>query len=278
MPYTDIMTFDEFRLFRDLIHNECGIFLKEAKRDFLKAKIEKRLNVLNMNSYFNYYRLIKDENNRRELCELLDIITINETYFFRNTPQFEILREKTIPELVAQKQKTGNYNLTMWSAGCSTGEEPYSMAIEALEAISGISFWNVQIIASDISMRCIEIAHDGAYSAERLKDVPEKYLQKYFIRSGDFYHVTDAVKRLVIFDFHNLKHENGLENVDVIFCRNVMIYFDVEEQKRIVARFQNALNVGGYLFLGHAESLHGIANGDFRFIYWNKGTAYQKVR
>ena len=254
---SDVMTPDEFKLFRDLIHNECGIFLKEEKRDFLKMRVEKRLKTLSIGSYFNYYRYVKDERNRRELSSLLDSITINETYFFRNTPQFEILRERVIPELIERKRKAGDYNLMAWSAGCATGEEPYSIAIE---------IW-----------RCIETGQKGVYSGEKLKDVPPEYLAKYFIYSDESYQVLDNVKRLVIFDFHNLKHENGLTEVDVVFCRNVMIYFDIEEQKRIVARFQKVLNTDGYLFLGHAESLQGIANGDFRFLYLNKGTAYQKV-
>lgn len=276
--WSDVMTPDEFRLFRDLIHNECGIFLKEEKRDFLKTRVEKRLKALNMGSYFNYYKYVSGNKNRRELSSLLDSVTINETYFFRNIPQFEILREKVIPELIERKRKSGDYNLIIWSAGCATGEEPYSIAIEILEAIPDIFRWNVQIIASDISWRCIEIAQDGAYPKDKLKDVPEEYLKKHFIFSHDSYQVSDGVKRLVVFDFHNLKHENGLADVDVIFCRNVMIYFDAEEQKRIISRFQRVLNTGGYLFLGHAESLHGLTNGDFRFLYWNKGTAYQKVK
>jgi chemotaxis protein methyltransferase CheR len=275
---TDVMTPDEFKLFRDLIHNECGIFLKETKKDFLRTKVEKRLKALNIGSYFRYYQHIKDDKDKKELTNLLDNITINETSFFRNMPQFEILREKVLPELIGRKRKTGDYNITLWSAGCATGEEPFSMAIETLEAITDSVLWNIKIIASDISLRCLEIAQNGIYPKERLKDIPDKYLARYFKQSGDFYQVKDDIKRLVIFDYHNLRHENGITNVDVIFCRNVMIYFDIEEQKRLVARFKKGLNIGGYLFIGHAESLHGLTNGDFRFLFWNKGTAYQKVK
>ncbi len=274
----DVMTPDEFKLFRDLIYTECGIFFREEKRDFLKSRIEKRLKTLKMGSYFHYYKYVKDDRNKREMFDFLDSITINETFFFRNMPQFEILREKVVPELLERKRKMGDYNLIFWSAGCATGEEPYSMAIEILESVQDAYRWNIQLIASDISWRCIEVAQNGAYPKEKFNETPQKYLDKYFVPSGGFYQVKDDLKRVVIFDFHNLKHENGLCNVDVIFCRNVMIYFDMEEQKRIVSRFQRVLNTGGYLFLGHAESLHGMTNGDFRFIYWNKGTAYQKIR
>ncbi len=274
---TDVMTTDEFRLFRDLIHNECGIFFNETKKDFLRTRIEKRLRAQNIGSFFRYYKLVTGDKNVKELSSLLDSVTINETSFFRNMPQFEILREKVLPELIGRKRRTGDYNLILWSAGCATGEEPYSMAIETLEAIPDSTHWNIKIIAADISLRCLEIAQSGIYNKEKLRDIPEKYLRKYFICLDDFYKVRDDVKRLVIFDYHNLKHENGMTDIDVIFCRNVMIYFDFEEQKRIVSRFKRILNKGGYLFLGHAESLHGISNGDFKFIYWNKGATYQKV-
>lgn len=274
---TDVMTVDEFKLFRNLIHNESGIFINESKRDFLRSRIEKRLKVNNIGSYFRYYKHVTEYRNRNELFNLLDCITVNETSFFRNMPQFEILRKKVLPELIETKRKRGDFNLKFWSAGCSTGEEPYSMAIEAMESVPDLSRWNLKIIASDISLRCLEVAQSGIYPRERLKDLPERYLAKYFIVSGNFYQVKDNIKRLIIFDYHNLKHENNLTDVEVIFCRNVMIYFDIEEQKRIVSMFKNALSAEGYLFLGHAESLYGITNGDFRLIFLDKGAAYQKV-
>ena len=276
MNYSEVMTFDEFKLFRDLIYKECGIFFKEGKRDFLKIRIERRLKTLNIRSYFNYYRHVKDD--KKELWSLLDCITINETTFFRNMPQFELFKERVLPELIEKKQKTGDYNLMFWSAGCATGEEPYSIAIETVEAIPDTFRWNLRIIATDISLRCLKIAQDGTYPKEKIRDVPEKYFSKYFVSSDDLCKIKDDVKRFVIFDYHNLKHENGINNIDIIFCRNVMIYFDTEEQKRITEKFQKVLNTGGYLFLGQAESLHGLTNGNFKFHCWNKGTAYQKVK
>lgn len=272
-----VMTHDEFRLFRDLIHEECGIFLKDAKKDFLNARIEKRLKSLEFGSYFHYYKYVKHDTNRRELCALLDSITINETSFFRNMPQFEILGEKVIPEIVARKRRSGDYNLVFWSAGCSTGEEPYSIAIETLESVPDSYLWNIQVIASDISLRCLEVAQNAVYPKAGLKYIPQEYIDKYLRCEGDVFTVKDELKRYVIFDYHNLKHENGINSVDVIFCRNVMIYYDSEEQKRIINRFSQILNPGGYLFLGHAESLQSLGGRDFRFVYSNKGTAYQKT-
>lgn len=275
--YTNIMTTDEFNLFRNLIHNESGIFIKESRKDFLRTRIEKRLREQNIGSYFRYYKHVTDYKNRKELFNLLESVTINETYFFRNMPQFEILKKKVLLDLLERKRKRGDFTLRLWSAGCATGEEPYSIAIAATETIPDISRWNLKIIGSDISLRCLEIAQSGIYHKEKLKDIPEQYLKNYFISTGEFYEMRDDIKRFVEFDYHNLKHENGIAEIDVIFCRNVLIYFNAEEQKRIITNFKRILNEGGYLFLGHAESLQGISNGDFKFVYSNKGAAYQKI-
>ncbi|MEK6693220.1 MAG: protein-glutamate O-methyltransferase CheR [Nitrospirota bacterium] len=275
--YTNIMTTDEFNLFRNLIHNESGIFIKESRKDFLRTRIEKRLREQNIGSYFRYYKHVTDYKNKKELFNLLESVTINETYFFRNMPQFEILKKKVLLDLLERKRKRGDFTLRLWSAGCATGEEPYSIAIAATETIPDISRWNLKIIGSDISLRCLEIAQSGIYHKEKLKDIPEQYLKNYFISTGEFYEMRDDIKRFVEFDYHNLKHENGIAEIDVIFCRNVLIYFNAEEQKRIITNFKRILNEGGYLFLGHAESLQGISNGDFKFVYSNKGAAYQKI-
>lgn len=272
------MTDDEFKILRDVVHKESGIFLNENKQNFLASRVDKRLKVLNMNSYFQYYKYIKG-NNQDELREFIDCVTINETYFFRNIPQFEMFREKVIPEVTGRKRMTREYNLVVWSAGCATGEEAYSIAIELAESIPDAPLWNIKVVASDISLRCLDIASKGKYPSEKLRDVPEKYLSSCFRQNGDHFEVKEHIKKSVVFDYHNLQHENNLRNIDVIFCRNVMIYFPQDEQKRLVARFARSLKNEGYLFIGHAESLQGTtANGEFRFIYSNKGSAYQKVQ
>ncbi len=271
------MTEDEFRIFRDLVHRECGISLHADKKDFLRAKIEKRLGALNIGSYFQYYKYLT-EKNRDELCIFIDSVTINETHFFRNAPQFEMFREEVLPELLEGKRRRRDYRFNVWSAGCATGEEPYSIAMELAEAIPDALLWNIKIVASDISLRCLGLANSGRYDPEKLNELPEHYRGKFFKRVGEYYEVKSTIKNLVTFDYHNLQHENGLSEMDVIFCRNVMIYFDIVEQRRLVERFIRILNPGGYLFLGHAESLQGImTNGDFKFHYWKKGAAYQRV-
>jgi chemotaxis protein methyltransferase CheR len=249
------MTDDEFKIFRDLIHRECGISLNDNKKDFLRVRVEKRLKALDQRSFFQYYKYVT-EKNRDELCLFIDSVTINETSFFRNIPQFEMFREKVLPEVIERKRLNRDYNLGIWSAGCATGEEPYSIAMGVVEAIPDISLWKINIIASDISLRCLEIANKGIYPMEKLKEVPERYKSKCFKQSGENFEVKDSIKKFVVFDYHNLKHENGIANIDIIFCRNVMIYFDADEQKRIVERFNRVLRTNGYLFLGHAETLN----------------------
>ena len=272
------MTDDEFKILRDLVHRESGIYLNENKKSFLMSKVDKRISLLNMGSYFQYYKHVIG-NNQNELREFIDSVTINETYFFRNTPQFDMFREKVIPEITGKKRAARDYSLIIWSAGCATGEEAYSIAIELAESIPDASLWNIRVVASDISLRCLEIASRGKYLPEKLRDVPEQYLSRCFRKNGEHFEVREHIKKSVIFDYHNLQHENNLKDIDIIFCRNVMIYFPSDVQKRLVARFFRILRHEGYLFIGHAESLQGITNnGEFRFIYSNKGTAYQKVQ
>lgn len=271
-----ILTNDEFRLFAQLIYDESGISIKETKRDFLQSRLQKRLQANGCQSFYRYYKLVTDkEQGRRELMDLVDSLTINETSFFRNRPQFDILESMVIPEL--KRRKAGNLRLRFWSAGCSRGHEPYSIAMSILNSLDFPDAWDIKIIASDISLRALEAAQKGVYNENEVSDIEPQYLEAYFKRTNGLYQVKPIVKRLVVFDYHNLKHENGLSGLDAIFCRNVMIYFDRQEQKRLIQKFHNALAEGGYLFLGHAESLQGLSD-DFKFIYHNKGAVYQKVR
>jgi chemotaxis protein methyltransferase CheR len=269
---------DEFRLFRDLIHRECGLYFGDNKRAFLSSRIGKRLTAKSMGSFYRYYRYLKEggREQEEELLRLLDILTINETAFFRNRPQFEFLEEVVIPELAEEKKKRGDFLFRIWSAGCSTGEEPYSIAISTLESLSPRSAWEIRIYASDLSLTALERADFGVYPEAKLQGVGVEREGRYFAEAAEGFRVRDEVKRLVIYDFHNLKHENGLRDLDVVFCRNVLIYFDPEEQQRVVAKLVRALKPGGYLFLGHSESVQGKIE-DLKFVHHGRGTAYRKV-
>ena len=276
------MTNEEYLLFRSLIYNESGMYFKDTKKEFVESKIIKRLKANNIRSIYRYYKhLISESEGKREFLVLIDTLRIGETSFFRNRPQFDLFREKILPEVIEEKKKAVCKAVKIWSAGCSTGEEPYTIAMECYEAVEknyrrGLTPPLLEIIGSDISFSALKTAKAGIYSKERIEEVEEKYLMKYFNVEDGNYTVSEQIRRCTVFDFHNLKNENGLRDIDIIFCRNVMIYFDLAEQKRLIDKFYASLKPGGYLFIGHSETLQGL-DDRFKFTYFNKGTAYKRI-
>ncbi len=273
------MTDDEFRLFRDFILKECGLFFANGKKSFLSARIAKRVISSSKNSFYRYYRYLQGngDDQKAELMKLLDLLTINETRFFRNRPQFELLEQIVLPTVIDTKKNRESLQLRVWSAGCSTGEEPYSIAISILETLLRWQNWDVRIFASDLSLSVLETANRGIYEASRLDGIIPERVKRYFEPCSEGYAVREVLRSKVIYDFHNLKYENGLKDLDIIFCRNVLIYFDPEEQIRVLNKFIQALSPGGYLFLGHSESVLGLTD-ELSFVHHNKGTAYRKVQ
>ncbi len=270
-----MLTEEEFRLFRNLIYQESGIYLKETKKDFLEHRVVKRMNETKTQSPYWYYKLVKEQGSA-ELVTLLDLMTVNETSFFRNRPQIDLFHRIVLPGIISKKQFDAAKKLRIWSAGCSTGEEPYTIAMLVHHELIGRPGWEVKIYASDLSLKALQAAQRGEYSLEKvMATVDDDYISRYFTKSAATARLNDEIRRMVVFDYHNLKNDNGLRDLDVIFCRNVMIYFDTEEQKRLVAKFYESLTPGGHLLIGHAESLQGWNTG-FRFIYHKGGTAYKK--
>jgi chemotaxis protein methyltransferase CheR len=230
---------------------------------------------LGLKTGYEYYCYINaSEGKYQELPALLDSLMICETSFFRNQPQFDLLREVVLPELVRKKEKAGTRLLRVWSAGCSTGQEPYSAAITLIESLPDLNSWSTRVFASDLSFTALERAQSGLYRPDQMKGVDAHRVARYFRQENGHYVMDESVRNRVIFDYHNLKHDNGLRGLDIIFCRNVMIYFDSDEQRRLVHRFANCLVPGGYLFLGHAESLQGLSTR-FVMLHRNKGIAYR---
>ena len=179
-----------------------------------------------------------------------------------------------LPDLVAKKEKAGTRLLRVWSAGCSTGQEPYSAVITLLESLPDLDSWTIRVFASDLSFTALERAQCGLYRADQLKGIDPQRIARYFRQENGHYVMSEGIRKRVIFDYHNLKHDNGLRGLDIVFCRNVMIYFDAEEQRKLVNRFANCLVPGGFLFLGHAESLQGLSTR-FAMLHRNKGIAYR---
>ena len=273
--YSSILTESEYRLFKDLIYDECGVCIGAEKRVFLESRLRRRMEDLGITSAYEYYCLLKHFDGRaQELPELLDILMICETSFFRNQPQFDLLRDAVLPEIVARKWNASSRLIRVWTAGCSTGQEPYSVAIGLLEWLPEPDSWSIRVLASDLSFTALEQARRGVYRPDQVKGMDVQCVAKYFKSVNGNHMVSEAVKKSVMFDYHNLKCENGMRSLDMIFCRNVMIYFDLEEQRRLISRFSECLVPGGYLFLGHAESLQGLSNR-FAMVHRNKGIAYR---
>jgi len=265
----------EYRLLRELVYEECGFNLGAEKRTFLESRIRRRMEELGVTSAGDYYFLVKHSAHRgNELPAFLDSLMICETSFFRNAPQFGLLRDQILPELVSRKEKAGSRLIRVWSAGCSTGQEPYSALIAMLESLSDADSWSLRVYASDLSYTALERARAGAYRKDQLKGIDEALREKYFEAHEGGFVISKALKRRVAFRHENLKKDGGLRDLDIIFCRNVLIYFDAKEQKRLVKQFARCLIPGGYLFLGHAESLQGISN-EFSMLHKNKGIAYR---
>ena len=266
----------------------------EHRIHFLCDRLQRRLKACNLDSFYSYYRLLTSREGKKELEALLENLTVNETSFFRNIPQLELFSKVVLENLLHKKQERRDWSLRFWSAGCSTGQEPYTMAIQLCDALAyyylrnPLPFdmpspkplipppWKVEIIASDISYSALLQAEQGIYTDHQMESVDYTCRLRYFEKMGDKYSVKATLKRLVQFDFHNLKAEFLPQGNDVIFCRNVMIYFDEAEQKRLIDKFHRCLNPEGYLLVGHAESLFGLTT-KFKMIHQNNGTAYQRT-
>ncbi|MEW6049882.1 MAG: protein-glutamate O-methyltransferase CheR [Candidatus Zixiibacteriota bacterium] len=273
------MTAEEFGLIRDFIHERSGIFFPENKMYLVKNRLARRMEDLQIKTVRDYFYHVKYDLSLKEFHRLMDLVTTNETSFFRNEPQLQCFSDEALP-LVINEQSTrkGNRTLRIWSAGCSTGEEPYTLAIIILERLRNAAGWNIEIVANDISEQVLQKARLGEYSGITMRGVRPDLLARYFSRSGDSYRVNPEVKALVKFSHMNLNDSRKLAMVsgmDMVFCRNVMIYFSDDVKRQIVRGFYNALRPGGYLFIGHSETLHGISKA-FKLVYFKNALVYQK--
>jgi len=288
------LTDAELKLLQTLVYQECGMYFDDRRSHFLKDRLQRRLKACHLDSFYHYYRLLTSREGKQELSALLENLTVNETSFFRNKPQLELFQKTILEELLHHKQERRDWTLRIWSAGCSTGQEPYTAAILICDALAyyylrnPLPFdvpspkplipppWRLEVLASDMSYASLRVGQEGLYNENQMEPVEYTCRLRYFEKVGERYAVKEALKELVQFDFHNLKTEFLPRRNDVIFCRNVMIYFDEAEQKRLVEKFWHCLNPGGYLLVGHAESLFGLTT-KFRMIHHNNGTAYQWV-
>lgn len=271
---------DTFRQLRDHIYTLTGIYFQNNKKYLLEGRLGKRIQILNISSFENYLQYIRNGKGQfDELQFLYDAVTINETYFFRNEPQFEAFEKHLIPEIVQSRKYNGRSKIKIWSAASSSGEEAYTLAMIFLDKLKPrFPDLAVEIVGTDISQSVIETAKRGVYKDYSIRNMPEYYLKKYFSVEDGKYHVLDSVKQLVRFEKQNLIDQSRMRfmrNFDVIYCCNVLIYFDIRSKVQVVSNLYNSLNPGGYLFIGYAESLHGISTA-YKLINFPKTVVYKK--
>ena len=256
------MTDKEFKRLSDFIHTEVGIKLPLSKKVMVEARLQKRLRMLGKTGYRDYFEfLFSAEGLDEELVHLIDVITTNTTEFFREPRHFEIMTEQTLP-LWRSQHGTGR-PFRLWSAGCSTGEEPYTLCIVLSEFASRFAGFRFNVMATDISTRVLAMAQSGIYPEERLAKMSLELKRRYFLRSKDkakrLVRVAPELRRMV--DYRRLNFMDSFafpDPLDTIFCRNVMIYFDRATQERLLQKFCTQLLPGGFLFIGHSESLTGM--------------------
>ncbi len=270
------MTLEEFRLLRDLIHEHCGIFFPDDNKYLLHRRLGPRLEARAARTFLDYYRFLRYDSGRKaELEEIIERVTTNETYFFRESVQLDTLKGEILPRL--HRAQPRGRRLTIWSAGCATGEEVYTIAILLLE--SGLfAGWDVRVFGNDISRRVLAVARRGLYGKSSFRQTDERTLRRWFSEVDGKWQVRDEVKALTAFGHLNLLDEDMLSIVgdcDVILCRNVLIYFDQPARRRVVSTFHRKLLKGGYLLLGHSESLLNLSTA-FELVHFPRDMVYRK--
>jgi chemotaxis protein methyltransferase CheR len=272
------MNDEEFRLLRDFIYKHCGLNFSEESKYLLEKRLNKRLQQHGMKSFKDYYYLLRYSPQKdQELTEAVDLLTTNETYFFREDFQLRTFVNEILPELRARKEKSNDRRLRIWSAGCSSGEEPYTLAM-LLHDQPGLSDWQIEIVGTDISQRVLQMARKGVYGSSAFRCTEQTYIRRFFSQVDGKYKIDDRIKRMVTVSHLNLLDTSRvamLGLMDVVFCRNVIIYFDQLAKKRVVESFFQRLRPEGFLLLGHSESLMNLSTS-YKLRHFTDDMVYQK--
>lgn len=252
---------EEFLKFREFFYRKTGIQFDDAKRYFVDRRLVERVEATDSRNFRNYFMMLRFEASGDELQTLTNLMTVNETYFFREEYQFKCLVNSILPELTNSRKNQGP--IRIWSMPSSSGEEAYSIAMYLLEYWPGINQWDVEIISSDIDTKILAQARRGFYSPRSVANLPKNLLSKYFSVSGEGFQVCDDLKEAVEFTRVNLMNSvdvRSYRGFDVIFCRNLLIYFDDLSRRQAADTFYDALHPGGFLCLGHSESMSRISS------------------
>lgn len=270
-----------FESIRGYIYENCGIFFQDNKKYFLESRLLRRMNFLGLKSYEEYFDLLRfGTGGQSEKKFFYEAITINETFFFRNQPQLDALASQILPELISTKQALGKNKIRVWSAASSSGEEAYSIAMIFQDLVKPrYPNAELEIVGTDINTAVIETATNGVYRDYAIRNTPPYYLKKYFRTNvpGN-YEVIPDIKKNVSFKVINLYDENAMKlmyNFDVIFCSNVLIYFDQASKIKVVNGLYNSLMKSGYLFIGYSETMHGISKA-FKLVSYPNTVGYRK--
>jgi chemotaxis protein methyltransferase CheR len=269
---------EDFLKFREFFYRKTGIQFDEAKRYFVDRRLIERIEATDSRNFRNYFMLLRFEASGDEIQALTNLMTVNETYFFREEYQFKCLVNSILPEIV--KHKKDKSPIRIWSVPSSSGEEPYSIAMYLLEYWSGINDWDVEIISSDIDTKILNMARQGSYSARSVQNLPKEILAKYFQQSGSEFRICEDLKQAVEFTRVNLMNPadvRSYRDFEVIFCRNLLIYFDDLSRRQAADTFYDALNPGGFLCLGHSESMSRISSL-YKARKFSDSVVYQKSR
>jgi chemotaxis protein methyltransferase CheR len=255
----------QFRRLGEFIYQVCGIRLNESKKVMLESRLSKRLKVLGMKSYKTYCEyLFSSDAKEDELIHMIDLVTTNKTDFFREPAHFDFLRRTALPELIRSHGAGTDRKLMVWSAGCSTGEEPYTLSMILSDYAYAHRSYEYIILATDISTRVLDVARTGIYREEQIVPVPQDFRKKYLLRGKERHagkvRIAPELRERVRFRRLNfMEGDFGMrEPLDIVFCRNVIIYFDRPTQERLIDRISRHMIPGGYLFMGHSETLNGM--------------------
>jgi chemotaxis protein methyltransferase CheR len=272
------MSSDEFRLLRDFVYQHCGLNFTEDSKYLLEKRLGRRLQQHNLKTFKDYYYFLRyNPNKDQELSEVIDQLTTNETYFFREDFQLKAFVEDILPEIRKRKEKEGKKTLRIWSAGCSSGEEPYTLAMLLLDQ-PWVKSWHVEVIGTDISQRVLHMAREGVYGEASFRSTNPLQKLQFFTEIEGKSRIKNEVRNLVSISYQNLFDTTRiglLGKMDAIFCRNVIIYFDKAGKKSVIENFLQRLVPEGFLMLGHSESLINLSTS-FQLRHFQHDMVYQK--
>jgi len=269
-----------FEEWRKYIYENCGILFQENKKYLLESRLQKRVSHLGFSTFDEYFDLLRfTSGGKDEMKYLYEAITINETFFFRNQPQLDALVTTILPQMIQAKLRLGKTKIRIWSAASSSGEEVYSVAISIMDMLKPkFPTLELEVVGTDISAAVVDTARKGVYKEYSIRNTSAYYLKKYFKKIDTGFEIDPNIKKLASFKVMNLYDDFSMRtmtNFDIIFCANVLIYFDLLSKTKVVANLYNSLNKSGYLFIGYSETLHNISKA-FKLVSFPKTIGYQK--